>query len=116
MGGPAVKKVINSLQPKAAALPPNPDRFVGTFENGVVVQIDPGGKGLIVSGLDHSALTLSYEPSLGLDNLRAMPLSPEDCRHLDDGTNLEIVYFSFDRTSVKASALEFMGSLYNQQP
>ena len=114
--GPAVKKAIHSLQPRpTAGLPPNPDRFVGTYDNGVRIRLDPVKHLLIASGLDRSNLTLSYEPSLGFDNLRATPLSPQDCRHLDDGANLEIVYFSFDGASAKASALEFMGGSYNQQ-
>ena len=111
--GPAVKSALSSLQPKNADLPPNPDRFVGAYGEGVVVKFDPQGSRLIASGLGSSLLALSYEPSLGLDNLRARPLSPLDCRHLDDGADLEIVYFSFNGAGAKASALEFMGSSHS---
>ena len=104
---------LSSLQPKNADLPPNPDRFVGAYGEGVVVKFDPQGSRLIASGLGGSLLALSYESSLGLDNLRARPLSPLDCRHLDDGADLEIVYFSFNGAGAKASALEFMGSSHS---
>ena len=120
--GPAVKAAMAELQPKQA-LPPAYERFLGSYYDGSVnVEVDPQDASRLVLSLgpDATPLALSYEPSLGPDALRARPLAPLDCRHLDDGANLEIVYFSFEVgggtvMGTQASALEFMGGLYDRR-
>ena len=118
--GPAVKAAILELQPKDG-LPPNHERFLGSYYDGSVnVEVDPqdASRMILMLGPHDTHLALSYEAALGPDALRARPLAPLDCRHLDDGTNLEIAYFIFNEDSrgggEKASALGFMGSFYGR--
>ena len=115
--GPAVKAAMEDLQPKKS-LPQAYERFLGNYVDDVSVEVDPQDSSqlILLLGNDAHPLALSEDlPLLGPNALKANPTAALDCRHLDDGSNLEIAYFSFDGGGDgKASSVEFMGQMYRR--
>lgn len=117
---PAVAAAAFKTQPKAA-LPPNVNRYLGTYFDNVSVAVQDNA---LMFKLQNTFLNLTLmvgdqENSNSVHVFQAHPFnSTAGCRWLDDGVDTELVYFQMPKSGtsegLQASSITFMGSRFDR--
>lgn len=123
---PSVISALRRLQP-TPALPRDASLLVGRYCGGrmsvaieggtaLVLRIGASGKPLELSdGVEGIVATDATNDGKRTTSIRALRAHPvrvtEDCRHLDDGSDLEIAYFTQAAPDANATSVRFMDSL-----
>ena len=101
-----------------AALPSKSDAMAGKYYDGSVVIEATGAAPREVLLFEGVGETMNLTAIPGVDPtvaLRATVVNSTDgCRWLDDGTNLELVYFDWDASNATVEKIRFMGATYDK--
>ena len=114
---PAISEAMWRLSPPPT-LPESASLVVGRYLDGSVSIAAEGNALVMRLGAESAPLNLTqlvYESTPTRIAFRAAPVHANlGCRWLDDGTDLEIAYFTLPAAKANATALRFMGGLYDR--